>query len=289
MDNLHISGIAIVAPLHLSPERVPHDDTRAHSIRPLRRNLATMHMAAAVASNPHRSSATVRPRSHDVRLRCSSSLARIGVDPAEVLEEAADNKQAAAAAREQQRHRSRDEENPRPSRHQQRDEYRASPDRKRRRENVSHYRDTKRSSSSGRLSAATGTSAYAHRRDRDDAYRAGKKKKHERRDRDRAREDVTRKRVSSGASRTEQRARANRSSAAAVTKPHGATVDDDNKPTPEKVDMPQNDEAEIRRRQEIQRQREEARREINKMVKTVEFNDPFISSRLHDVLNPRAH
>jgi hypothetical protein len=287
MDNLHISGIAIVAPLHLSPERVPHDDTRAHSIRPLRRNLATMHMAAAVASNPHRSSATVRPRSHDVTLRCSSSLARVGVDPAEVLEEAADNKQAAAAAREQQRHRSRDEENPRPSRHQQRDEYRASPDRKRRRENVSHYRDTKRSSSSGRLSEATGTSAYSHRRDRDDAYRAGKKKKHERRDR--AREDVTRKRVSSGASRTEQRARANRSSAAAVTKPHGATVDDDNKPTPEKVDMPQNDEAEIRRRQEIQRQREEARREINKMVKTVEFNDPFISSRLHDVLNPRAH
>jgi hypothetical protein len=252
-------------------------------------------MAAAVASNPHRSSATVRPRGHDVTLRCSSSLARVSVDPAEVLEGAAGNKQAAAAAREQQRHRSRDEENPRPSsRRRQRDEYRArgaSPDRKRRRENVSHYRDAKRSSSSGRLSSATRrTSAYAHRRDRDDAYRAGKNK-HERHehDRDHAHEDVTRKNVPSGASRTEQRARANRSSAAAVTKPHDVTVDDDRKPTPEKVETPQNDEAEIRRRQEIQRQREEARREINNMVKTVEFNDPFISLRLYDVLNPRAH
>jgi hypothetical protein len=202
-------------------------------------------------------SATVRPRLPAAVL----FLPRVSVNPscvasnllAEVMEGAID-KQEAAVARQQLRYRSRDEERPMPS----------PPIRRR-------QRDAKRtSSSSSRLSSAT-RSADAHRRDRDDAYRTAKKKQ-DSDERDRAcRNDMTRKSVS-GASRT---------------RPHGAGVHDNRKPTPEKLETAEYDEAEVARRRDIQRQREEARREMDKMVKTAEFNGPFISP-LH-VLKPRTH
>jgi hypothetical protein len=106
-------------------------------------------------------------------------------------------------------------------------------------------RDAKRSSSSSsRLSLAT-RSADAHRRDRDDAYRTAKKKQ-DSDERDRARRNMTRKSIS-GASRT---------------RPHGTDVQDNRKPTLEKLETAEYDEAEVARRRDIQRQREEARREI---------------------------
>ncbi|KAK3125505.1 hypothetical protein QOZ80_7BG0605850 [Eleusine coracana subsp. coracana] len=224
--------------------------------------------AAAVASsnnNTHRS-AIVRSNGRIVPLRCASSRVRVSVNPAHVVNPA---RGQGGREAEQRYHRSRDEEKPSTVvvRRRRRDENArdASPDnRKRRRESVSdYYRDVKSGSSS------------ACRRDRDyDAYYYNRAVKRQESD---DREDATRKNVSSGgSSRPEQRART-------TTGPRGAVIDT-REPTLEKVETAGENEAEVKRRLDIQQQREQARREMDQMVKTVEFNDPFISPL--DVFKP---
>ncbi|KAK3127519.1 hypothetical protein QOZ80_7AG0574490 [Eleusine coracana subsp. coracana] len=222
-------------------------------------------MAAAVtSSNDTHRSAIVRSNGRIVPLRCASSRVRISVNPARVVNPA---RGQGGREAEQRYHRSRDEEKPSPVvRRRRHDENArdASPDRKRRRESgvYDYYRDVKRGSSS------------TCRRDRDyDAYynRGAKRPESD------ERKDTTRKSVSSGgSSRPEQRART-------TTRPRGAAVDGDRKPTPEVEPVGENA-AQVKRRLDIQQQREQARREMDQMVKTVEFNDPFISPL--DVFKP---
>lgn len=146
------------------------------------------------------------------------------------------------------------------SRHRRRDDDDASPDGKRSRGSVSYHRD---------VFVRNGLSSPACSRGRDGAYRSAKQQGS-----GRSREDRTRKSVSS--SRPEQTARhsATQQRHQLTVTGHGRAAVDDRKPTPQlEVDH----EAEVARRLDIQRQREEARREMDRMVKTVEFNDPFIS------------
>jgi len=134
----------------------------------------------------------------------------------------------------------------------------ASPDRKRR---------TRGSERAGRaVYSRKNDDDVAHRRDRDVAHRAAKRKEG-RRERGRARGDTRRRSTSRSG---EQRAPREYPSAA-----------DDRKRSPEeeteKAGDDAEDEAARRRQDELQRQREEFRRELDKVVRTVWFNDPYIS------------
>ena len=133
----------------------------------------------------------------------------------------------------------------------------ASPDRKRRRG----------SEGAGRaVYSRKNDDDVAHRRDRDVAHRAAKRKEG-RRERGRARGDTRRRSTSRSG---EQRAPREYPSAA-----------DDRKRSPEeeteKAGDDAEDEAARRRQDELQRQREEFRRELDKVGRTVWFNDPYTS------------
>ena len=65
--------------------------------------------------------------------------------------------------------------------------------------------------------------------------------------------------------------------AESIARPRALAVDEERKRSTEK-EADQAEDAEARRRRdELQRRREEARRELDKVVRTVWFNDPYIS------------
>ncbi|KAL6855986.1 hypothetical protein ACP4OV_018788 [Aristida adscensionis] len=279
--------------------------------------------APAATSHSHRSSsaaAAVRPRPRSPagvgRLPRPSSRARDGSDPAAVFLAAKPEDGAAAASRTRPR-----SPPPAGSRRRRDDDDRdrrdaASPERKRIREGYSGYArrgSTESGALSGRTrppappSAATGGGggggrggggggADAHRRERDDAYsRAGAKTKEGERGKETAR------RSGSGSSRPNDphRARPPAGPSAAAAAHHqtvasisilamSRAADAERMPPPpplaDGVKTAVAAAIECRRRLDIQRKREEARRELDRMVKTVEFNDPFISPK--DVLKP---
>ncbi|KAL6657710.1 hypothetical protein ACP70R_005490 [Stipagrostis hirtigluma subsp. patula] len=254
-------------------------------------------MAAAVASRFDHSAAVARPRSAGV-LACPCRVGDVSLVGLVRPEDAAADRTADGRRRQYwRRHHTLHEEpagrSPSHSHHhvrrRRRDDARhAFPDRKRRRREGVFCDDggrrersysTKSGVSSSRIRPAADSGT-------DDAYGAAKKQELER-----EREKEAARRSSGSANSRSDLQRAcpgtsaavpqHQSQAAPIARSCSAAVD--RRPPPEKVETTQED-AEGQRKLDIQRKREEARRELDKMKRTVEFNNPFISPM--DVLKP---